>query len=150
MSITFKIRVAVTLLALAGVSACSATYRNHGYVPDDDELAEITVGVDSRDSVIELVGAPAVSGVLSDGRIYYIKSRVRHFGAMEPKVIDREVLAVSFDSANVVSNIERFTLEDGHVVPLSRRVTDTTIENKGFLRQLLGNIGNFNAATFLN
>jgi len=51
------------------------------------------------------------------------------------------VLAISFDQNGVLSNIESFGLEDGQVVTLSRRVTDSSVTNQNFLRQLLGNIG---------
>ncbi|KPQ14077.1 MAG: hypothetical protein HLUCCO18_16175, partial [Rhodobacteraceae bacterium HLUCCO18] len=42
------------------------------------------------------------------------------------------------------SNVERFGLEDGNVVALSRRVTDSNVQGIGFLRQLLGNLGRIN------
>ncbi|SEP55376.1 outer membrane protein assembly factor BamE [Thalassovita taeanensis] len=130
-----------TMLTIAG---CTALYRNHGYVPQEQDLAEIIVGVDTRDSVAENVGTPSTGGVLNDSGYYYVQSRVRHYSFTRPEVVDRQVLAISFDSRGVVSNIERFTLEDGQVVPLTRRVTNSGVSNKGFLRQLLGNIGNFN------
>ena len=41
----------------------------------------------------------------------------------------------------MVPNIERFGLEDGQVVTLSRRVTDANTKGVGYIRQLLGNIG---------
>jgi hypothetical protein len=47
----------------------------------------------------------------------------------------------------VISNIERFGLEKGNAVPLTRRVTDTAVSNKTFLRQLLGNIGRVGAGS---
>ena len=56
------------------------------------------------------------------------------------------MVAISFDSAGVVSNIERFGLEDGKVVPLARRITDTAVTDKSFLRQLFGNIGKLGGA----
>ena len=68
----------------------------------------------------------------------------------EPEVVERQVLAISFDEQDMVQNIERFGLEDGQIVPLARRVTSTSVEGKGFLRQLLGNIGNFNPGALLN
>ncbi len=99
------------------------------------------VGVDTRSSVEDSVGSPSSGGILNEGGYYYVRSRIRSFGPPAPKVVERQVLAISFDSAGVVSNIERFGLEDGNVVPLTRRVTDAAISNKTFLRQLLGNIG---------
>lgn len=133
-----------------GLTACAAVYRNHGYVPSDEDLAEITVGVDTQGSVEEAVGRPTTSGVLQDQAWYYVGSRWRHFGALAPKAIERQVVAISFDGRGVVTNIERFGLEDGQVVPLSRRVTDSSVRNTTFLRQLLGNIGQFNAEQFIN
>ena len=73
-------------------------------------------------------------------------SRVRFYGPKKPEVVSRELLAISFDQRGVVRNIERFGLEDGIVVPLERRVTESNIEDQGLIRQLIGNIGNFNPA----
>jgi hypothetical protein len=48
-----------------------------------------------------------------------------------------------------VSNVERFGLENGNVVALSRRVTQDNVRDTTFLRQLFGSIGRFNAGDFL-
>ena len=141
------IRRALCVVALAGgVAACSPIYQNHGYIPPEDDLAQITVGVDTRASVAESIGAPTTAGVVNNSGYYYVRSQRRTIGALAPKVIEREVLAISFDNAGVVSNIERFGLERGQVVPLSRRVTTPGVRDNSFLRQLLGNIGRFNPA----
>ena len=139
--------VAVSVLALAG---CSAVYRNHGYTPSDDDLALIQLGVDSRQAVAETIGSPSTGGVLTDGDFYYVRSRVKSVGIRKPEVTERQVLAISFDANDKVQNIERFDLKDGKIVPLSRRVTSSSVENKGFLRQLLGNLGRFSASNFLD
>jgi hypothetical protein len=49
----------------------------------------------------------------------------------------------------VVENIARFGLEDGKVVEISRRVTETNIKGIGLIRQLLGNIGQIRASDVL-
>ncbi|WP_108483974.1 outer membrane protein assembly factor BamE [Oceaniglobus ichthyenteri] len=143
------IQRAVLLCAVLGVAACSSVYRNHGYVPADDQLEVIEVGVDTRETVATAVGRPTSTGVLDAGGWYYVKSRFQHFGPRAPKEIDRQVLAISFTEGGVVENIERFGLEDGRVVVLSRRITDSNIKGIGFLRQLFGNLGNFSAGDFL-
>ena len=51
------------------------------------------------------------------------------------------MLAVSFDNRGVVRNIERFGLEDGRVVTLQRRVTETGVVDRVLVRQLLRNLG---------
>ncbi|NOD34124.1 MULTISPECIES: outer membrane protein assembly factor BamE [unclassified Ruegeria] len=136
----------VFVACLAAIGACTPIFKNHGYVPPAEDLAEIKVGVDTRDTVEKAIGAPGASGVVRDSGFYYVRSRVRHYGPKRPEVVSRELVAISFDQRGVVSNIERFGLEDGLVIPLERRVTDSNVQDKGFLRQLLGNIGNFNPA----
>ncbi len=140
----------VIVACAAAIGACTPIFKNHGYVPPSEELAEIQVGVDTRDTVEETLGAPGASGVVRDSGYYYVASRVRHYGPKRPEVVSRELVAISFDQRGVVQNIERFGLEDGIVIPLERRVTDSNVQDKGFLRQLLGNIGNFNPANVLN
>lgn len=135
--------------AVVAVVGCSPVYRNHGYMPTEEDLTEITVGVDTRATVDETIGAPSAGGLLEGGDYYYVRSRVKHFGMLEPKEIERQVLAISFDDKGVVRNIERFGLENGRVVPLARRVTSSSVEGKGFLRQLLGNIDALNPANLL-
>ena len=131
----------VAVLALMGVMACTAQFRNHGYVPSEEVLQQLTVGQETRASVEEVIGAPSTSGVLTDGDYYYVRSRVREYGAVRPQVVDRQVLAISFNANDTIANIERFGLEDGQVVPLTRRVTDSSVVGNGFLRQVFGNIG---------
>jgi outer membrane protein assembly factor BamE (lipoprotein component of BamABCDE complex) len=143
------LRAAVLGIAVLSLSACATTYRNHGYVPTDEDLEEIVVGVDTRDSVAETIGTPSSSGMLNDSGYYYVATRVRYFGASKPKVITRELVAISFNASGVVQNIERFGLQDGQVVPLQRRVTSSGANDVAFLRQLLGNLGNFNPGSIL-
>ena len=135
--------------ACALLAGCSARYRDHGYVPTEEELAEVVVGVDTRDSVAETVGVPSSTGVLKDSGYYYIETRFRHYGAAAPKPVARDLVAISFDAAGVVQGIERYSLEDGKVVPLERRVTSSSVQDSTFLRQLLGNLGNFGPDQFL-
>lgn len=140
-TISGKLRLGIALCAIALTSACVASYRNHGYIPDEEQLSEIVVGVDTRDSVAESVGSPTAAGVLDDSGFYYVRSRVRSYAFTEPRVIERQVLAISFDQSGVVQNIERFGLEDGRVISLERRVTESSVVDRTFLRQLLGSLG---------
>ena len=141
-------RWALLVCALV-VSGCVATYSNHGYVPPADELAEVVVGVDTRDTVRETIGQPSSQGVLADSNFYYVSSRVRSYGPREPQVVERNLVAITFDTAGVVQDIVQLGLEDGRIVNLDRRVTDTSVSTNTFLRQLFGNLGNFDAGTFI-
>lgn len=129
---------AVAALALSG---CAEIVRNHGYAPTEDQLLEIIPGIDTRGSVEDVIGKPTTSGVLEDGAWYYVGSKVRHYGLRKPEEVNRELVAITFNADETVSNIERFGLEDGRVVTLSRRVTETTVRDATFIRQIIRNFG---------
>jgi len=128
---------------------CTPFIRNHGYIPPAEDLEQIVVGQDTRESVRALVGPPSADGVQSGGDSYYIQSTFRTLGVFAPEEIGRQVLAISFTDSGVVSNIERFGLEDGQVIVLDRRVTDTGVQDTTFIRQLLQSIGRIDAGQFL-
>lgn len=133
------------LFLVVGLAACSPVYRNHGYAPSDADLALIEVGRDTRESVAEKVGRPSASGLLNDVGWFYVQSRWKDYGARPSQEIDRQVVSITFTEGGTVANVERFGLERGRIVPLSRRVTDSNIKGVSFLRQLLGSIGKLRA-----
>jgi outer membrane protein assembly factor BamE (lipoprotein component of BamABCDE complex) len=144
------IRLCLGVVAIFGLVACSGNNeRKHGYVPLDEDLQQIAVGVDTKDTVGDLVGRPTTSGILSAGGWYYVESKFRAYGIREREELSREVVAISFDQDGVVENIERFGMEDGKVIAISRRVTDSNIKGTSFLRQLFGSVGNFAAEQFI-
>jgi len=120
-----------------------------GPYPTDEQLSEVLVGVDTRATVSDVVGPPTAGGVTNGGDFFYVQSRFRLLGPLEPREIEREVVAIRFDAEGVVANVERFGLENGQVVALSRRVTEDNIQDTTFISQLLGSIGRFNADDFL-
>ena len=144
-----RMRSVVILAALSLAVACSPVVRNHGFIPFQEDLDRIVIGQDTREGVATIVGPPTAGGVLAGGDYYYVASQFRHYGAVAPVEVSREVLAIRFDANGIVRNIERFGLDQGRVVVLSRRVTDDNIADTTFIRQLLGNIGRVNAADFV-
>lgn len=146
-STTRRVFLGAALSATAfGASGCTQQFANHGYVPTQEELDSVVVGKDTRETVTQNIGAPSSAGLLRDSGFYYVKSRKRSFGFLAPREVERQVVAISFDTRGVVSNVERFGLEKGQVVALERRVTSSAVNNNSFLRQLLGSIGNFSPA----
>ena len=137
------------LFCMVSIAACTPIYRNHGYVPSDEELALLEVGKDSRDTVAAAIGRPSAAGLLNDVGWYYVQSRWKHYGALPPKEEDRQIVAITFSEAGVVENVERFGLEQGRVIALSRRVTDSNIKGISVLQQLFGNIGRLRADQLL-
>ena len=137
------------VLAATVISACSPIVRHHGYIPPETDLASVTVGRDTRETVAAALGTPSSAGLTNDSGYYYVASEFRTIGPMAPREVSREVLAISFDSRGVVSNIERFGLENGRVVVLSRRVTQDNVRDTTLIRQLMGNFGRLDASALI-
>jgi len=143
------VRMTVLGAVLAGFAACTPLERTHGYVPSEEDLQQIVPGVDTRATVEDLVGVPSTSGALNESGYYYIQSDMSTFAWQAQKVVDRTVVAITFDQDGVVENIETYGLQDGQVVPLARRITRSGDGDISFIRKLFGNIGGLNAGQLL-
>ena len=137
------------LALIVSMAACSPVFRNHGYVPSEEELALVEVGVDTRETVGEKIGRPTTSGLLNDVGWFYVQSRYKHFGPRAPQEVERQVLAVTFTESGTVENIARYGLEDGKVVQISRRVTESNVKGLSFIQQILGSFGRLQAGDLL-
>ena len=137
------------LVLVAAVAACSPVYRNHGYVPTEEELALVEVGKDTRETVGTKIGRPSTSGLLNDTGWFYVQSRYKHLGSRAPQEIDRQVLAVTFNEAGTVENVARYGLEDGRVVVISRRVTEVNVKGLSVIQRILGTFGRVDAGGLL-
>lgn len=142
-------RLSAVAAVCFAMAACSPIVRRHGFVPDAADLAQLSPGAQSRDEVLALLPPPTAGGVIENGNLYYVASTFRTFGPMEPREISREVVAITFSPAGRLTGVERYGLEDGIIVPLSRRVTNDNVADMSFLRQLMGNLGRFDASSVL-
>lgn len=131
------------------VTGCTPVYRHHGYVPPEEDLAMVQIGQTSQMDLESMIGRPGSQGLLEGSSWYYVGSRWRHYGAMRPQEIDRQVVAIHFAPNGTVANVERFGIEQGRIVVLSRRVTDSNIASISLIRQLMGNVGSFDPGSVL-
>lgn len=140
-------RSAAFALVLA-LTACAPTIRVHGYVPSPTDIAKVRPGVDTVETVTEALGRPAAGGLLQDTAWYYVQSTVENYTYHAPRVIDRTVLAVTFSDQGVVRTVARYGLEDGRIVNLTTRTTETGGRTMSVLEQLFGNLLTLDAEQF--
>ncbi len=144
-----RLLAGASLTGLVAVG-CAPTIRVHGYVPSDAEVAPIRPGVDTYETVGEALGRPTSRGLLEDSTWYYVESTVRNYTYHAPEVIDRTVLAVEFTPAGTVSGIVRYGIEDGRIINLTTRTTETGGRQLSALEQLFGNLLTLDAEQFQN
>lgn len=142
-----SVRASMSIKVIAGLAlsallvACGPVIREHGFVPFDEDLSAIVVGVDTKLTVEEVAGRPSDTGLTDGNAWYYVATTVRNFAFFAPKVVERRVMVFDFDNNDVLQKITEFGLEDGRVINLQTRTTPTDSRRLSLLRRLLGNIG---------
>ena len=125
--------------------SCTTNIKNHGYIPSKSELDALVIGKDNKESVSKKIGLPATAGL--EGSFYYVRSTFNAPGFRSAQLIDRTVVLLSFDKRNLLRNIETFSVDKKTVVRLDYRVTETGLENKNILQQIIGSISGPSASS---
>ena len=132
-------------LWLAGLAGCAPTIQQEGNVPDADQVVKINPGIDNKNRVGQLLGSPSSVSAFQDRTWYYISRRTEQTAFFDPQVVEQEVLAISFDSQNIVQDMKIYGLENGRMIQMVDRVTPTFGNDLTFIQQVLGNLGRFNS-----
>ena len=142
---THKPRTRLRLLPLLALVliACEPRLDTHGFMPNSELVSQIQTGEQDKFEVVEVLGSPSTMATFDDDIWYYITQQSRTFAFFKPEIIDQQVLVVRFDEADVVSEINRYTIEDGLIVDPVTRETPTAGKELSILQQLFGNIGRF-------
>ena len=121
------------LLLCLALTACTPTLVINGYVPDDETLATIQSGIDTKDTVTAKLGSPSTVATFNDNTWIYANKRTEVFAFFEPKVIGQSVIAINFDSEGRVEELRRYALEDGRIIDPVTRKTPTQGRELRFL-----------------
>jgi outer membrane protein assembly factor BamE (lipoprotein component of BamABCDE complex) len=143
LSRTRRMRWAMIGLVSAGMllAACEKEVRIRGHVPDPDSMEAIKAGLHSRDDVLELLGTPSTISTFDDQKWYYIGQKSTQFAYKRSKVLDRNIVVVSFDESGYVTETIFYSLEDAQAIKPVARVTPTEGRDFTVMQQLLGNFG---------
>jgi outer membrane protein assembly factor BamE (lipoprotein component of BamABCDE complex) len=133
--------IAGSVLIMAGLAACAPIKDVRGYVPDDEKIAQVRVGADTRDTVQEKLGTPSSTAAFGDPTWYYISTEQERYAFFHPEVTKRQILAVQFSDDGKVNDIRTYGVEDGQVFALVDRETPSRGKEMSFLQQVFGNMG---------
>ena len=138
-------RVYIVILLASFLLSCTTNIKNHGYIPSKSDLETLVIGKDTKQSVSTKIGRPATSGL--EGAYYYVRSTFNAPGFRSAQLVDRRVVVLSFDQRSRLKNIETFDVDNGNFVRLDYRVTETGLDNKNILQQLIGSISGPSASS---
>jgi len=135
------------VLVAAGLSACAPVRDVRGYVPDEEKVADIKVGQDTKTTVQQKLGTPSSTAAFGDPTWYYISIEQERYAFLTPDVTKREILAIQFSGDGKVAELRNYGIEDGQVVSLVDRETPSRGKELSFLQQVFGNIGGPSASS---
>ena len=128
-------------LAAAAAGACTPLRSHQGYVIDADLVNSVQPGVDTRQSVLAVLGKPSFASQFNQGDWYYVSRDARNFAYNDPKVKQQITLRISFDDRGVVSAVRKSGAEQVASVNPSNKTTPTLGKKRSFFDELFGNIG---------
>lgn len=139
MSIRKMLFISILLLT----SACSNDLFlvHNGNMPAQERVDEIRLG-QSKQDVMNILGAPSLTTGLSDDHWIYMASTTKKVAFFRPEELERKVLAISFDN-DQISKIEKLSLADGNKLPIDTNITQTTEQEQGFFRKYFGGVGTY-------
>ena len=132
------------LIMGVAVAGCAPLRSHQGYVIDADLVNSVQPGVDTRQSVAQVLGQPSVSGQFApegQGDWYYVARDSRNYAFNPPKAVEQLTMQISFDAAGNVSAIRKSGVEQVASISPSKKVTPTLGRSRSFFSELFGNIG---------
>jgi outer membrane protein assembly factor BamE (lipoprotein component of BamABCDE complex) len=132
-------RLALALGAAIALAGCGAQIDRHGHVFVDVDLNQIQTGM-TKDQVTAVLGSPDTTSTIGGDAFYYISSTEKTVAFFKPKEIDRQVVAVYFDSGQKVQQVANYGLKDGIVVNYYKGETPARGKDLTLLEQIFGNI----------
>ena len=144
LGIRAALRGSACAAALFALIACETVVDVRGFVPDDESLSKIQVGLQGKRDVGDLLGTPSSISSFGDETWLYISRKTRTVAFFEPKVVEQHVVAIVFDEKGMVSDVKKLELADGKVLRHVARVTPSPGKELSFIEQLIGNVGKFN------
>ena len=134
-------------LLAASIMACAPVIDNRGYFFDDRSVENIEKGTTTQTMVRDIFGSPTTVNRLNTESYYYIYSRFVTESYRAAEEVERKVLAVYFDKNKIVSDVAVYGLEDGIIIPIVARTTQTQGSELSALQQIFGNVGRFGDGT---
>ncbi len=136
----------ILLIIFTTLSGCSTIKESRGYVPDEKMVNAIRPEIDTKQTVETMLGNPTMKPTFDDANWYYYSKKTERWAFFKEKVTEMDILAITFDDDDYVSNIKHYTVKDNKIIDPVTKKTATLGRNDNFFAELFGNIGRFGSA----
>ena len=125
-----------TLTAVTVLLGCVPVENQRGYVPDQEAVSSIQVGMDNKESVSKKLGDPSTAATFGNDVWYYMSAHVEQNAFFAPRATERNILAIEFAKDGKVTDMHKYSLADGRVVDFVSRETPTRGRELTLLQQI--------------
>jgi outer membrane protein assembly factor BamE (lipoprotein component of BamABCDE complex) len=134
-------RAGFAMIAIAALGGCTKIRDHKGYIVDNVLVDSVAPGVDTQDSVSKTLGRPSFASQWDKGATWYYFARdTRQLAFSTPTPTSQTLLTIRFASNGDVASVQRSGLETVRDVSLYGKRTPVRGSNRGFFRELFGNI----------
>lgn len=135
-----NILLSTALSTLLAATGCQSDIAARGNIPKPENLAQIQPGA-SRDEVLQAIGSPSSVGTFDNKTWYYVGQLTEDYAFYSTKVIDRKVVAITFDDNGRVAEIKNLGKDDSQGVQMVSRTTPSVGRDISIWNQLFSNLG---------
>ena len=125
-----------TLAAVTVLLGCVPVENQRGYVPDQEAVSSIQVGMDNKESVSKKLGDPSTAATFGNDVWYYMSAHVEQNAFFAPRATERNILAIEVAKDGKVTDMHKYSLADGRVVDFVSRETPTRGRELTLLQQI--------------
>jgi outer membrane protein assembly factor BamE (lipoprotein component of BamABCDE complex) len=136
-------RAALAATVLIPLAACTPMKNVRGDIVENDQLARIQTGVDTRTDVLRKIGTPTTKAPFDDKTWYYMGQDTEKRGILDPKITKERIVEVHFNDQGIV-DLAQLVNNKRNDVPYVRDKTPTSGSEMTMMQQFLGNLGRFN------
>jgi len=123
--------------------ACAPIIDQRGYVFNDRLIERLEIGKTNLQQTIDILGSPSTTSEINGKAFYYIHSRFVSESYRASKEVDRKVMAIYFDRQSNIRDIAIYGLDDGIIIEIVQRTTESQGAELSIIGQLFSNAGRF-------
>jgi outer membrane protein assembly factor BamE (lipoprotein component of BamABCDE complex) len=131
---------ALSISISALVAGCTPEINHRGYYVKPGSLDQIREGM-AKPEVESIMGSPSTTASINfqGDSYYYITSVTQGRSFLDPKEINRQIIAIRFDKQDQVQSLAQYTLEDGKIINILDRKTPVIGQEFSLLKELFRN-----------
>jgi len=137
----FKYIFGILFLMCAG---CTKEIQYHGYNLDESSIKKIIPNESHLEHVIANFGTPTTAALYGEPKFFYINHKYQRRLFFNPKLIDQDILEISFTQNGIVNLIKRYNFSNIKSFDFNKDRTYLPGNEIGILKQAIGNIGRYN------